>query len=69
MRVIIINSAPGVGKTTMLKLLETKLPKGFALMDGDDVGRIVPLNLSIEWLNLIQDNFVSCAKNFRELEI
>lgn len=65
MKAIIINSAPGVGKTTLLKLLEKKLPNGYALIDGDDVGRTVPLSLSVDWLNLIQDNIIACAKNFK----
>ena len=69
MKVIILNSAPGAGKTTLLKLLEVKLPKGFAIIDGDDLGRIVPLKLSIEWLNLMQDNIVSCAKNYKDFGI
>lgn len=65
MKAIILNSAPGVGKTTLLKQLEGVLPKNFAIIDGDDVGRIIPLKLSIAWLNLIQDNIVSCAKNYK----
>ncbi|MCL2320946.1 MAG: hypothetical protein FWC47_02440 [Oscillospiraceae bacterium] len=40
--VYIVNSAPGVGKTTLMKKLHTKLPDGFALIDGDDVGKITP---------------------------
>jgi adenylate kinase family enzyme len=66
MNVIILNSAPGAGKSTSLKLIEEKLGSGYAVIDGDDVGRIMPLKKSIEWLNLIQDNLASCAKNFRE---
>lgn len=69
MKVIILNSAPGVGKTTLLKYLESNLPSSFAVIDGDDVGRIVPIKLSIEWLNLIQDNIVSCAKNYRKFGV
>ena len=66
MKAIIINSAPGVGKTTLLKSLTDKLTGGYALIDGDDVGRTIPLNVSIDWLNLIQDNIVACAKNYRD---
>ena len=69
MNAIIINGAPGVGKSTLLKLLEDKLSKGYALVDGDDVGRTIPLDNSVEWLNLIQDNIVSCAKNFKKYKI
>lgn len=63
--VFIINSAPGVGKTTLLKLLQDKLQNRFALLDGDDVGRVIPLENTLDWLNLIQDNMVSCCVNFR----
>jgi ABC-type cobalamin/Fe3+-siderophores transport system ATPase subunit len=66
MKVIILNASPGAGKTTLLKQLEKNLPEGSAIIDGDDVGRIVPIKLTIEWLNLIQDNIVSCANNFKQ---
>ncbi|MCK5129651.1 MAG: hypothetical protein KAQ68_07355 [Clostridiales bacterium] len=69
MKVIILNSAPGVGKSTLLKYMERNLPSSFALIDGDDVGRIVPLELSKDWLNLIQDNIVSCAINYMDFGI
>jgi len=64
MNTIIINSAPGVGKTTLLKELEKTLSGGYAILDGDDLGRTIPLINSVDWLNLIQDNFISCAKNY-----
>lgn len=69
MKVIILNSAPGVGKTTLLKQIEKVLQKDFAVLDGDDVGRLVPLSLSIEWLDLIQENIVSCAINYRDFGV
>lgn len=69
MKVIILNAAPGVGKLTLLKLMEKALPNGCAIVDGDDVGRTIPLQVSMEWLNLIQDNIVSCAKNYRDFGI
>lgn len=56
----------GVGKTTLLRILEKKLLNGYALIDGDDVGRTIPLSISIDWLNLIQDNIIACAKNFKD---
>jgi adenylate kinase family enzyme len=65
-KAIILNAAPGVGKSTLLKKLEQKLPQGFAIIDGDDVGRTIPIRLSIEWLNLMQDNIVSCAENYKK---
>ena len=59
MKVIILNSAPGVGKSTLLKKLESNLPEGFAIIDSDDMARIIPLELTIEWLNLMQDTVIS----------
>lgn len=64
--VFVMNAAPGVGKSTLLRELQNRLDDGFALLDGDDVGRVVPLENTLEWLNLIQDNMVSCCVNFRE---
>ncbi len=63
--VFIINSAPGIGKSTLLSMLHNSLPKDFAILDGDDVGRVTPFQNSKEWLNLIQDNMVSCCSNFK----
>jgi len=61
----IINSAPGIGKSTLIKNLHTRLPNGFALIDGDDVGRISPYENSIKWLNVMQDNIADCCANFK----
>jgi len=61
----IINSAPGIGKTTLLRNLHSKLPGGFALIDGDDVGRITPYENNINWLNVMQDNIADCCDNFK----
>jgi len=61
----IINSAPGIGKSTLIKNLHTGLPNGFALLDGDDVGRIIPYEASTKWLNVIQDNLADCCANFK----
>lgn len=63
--VFIINSAPGIGKSTLLSKLHALLPDNFAILDGDDIGRVTPYTNSIEWLNLIQDNMVVCCNNFR----
>ena len=61
----IINSAPGIGKSTLMKNLHTRLPDGFALIDGDNIGRIIPYQNNITWLNIIQDNIVDCCLNFK----
>ena len=61
----IVNSAPGVGKSTLLRNLHLTLPDGFAVIDGDDVGRIIPYQNNLTWLNLIQDNIIDCCANFK----
>jgi hypothetical protein len=33
------------------------------------VGRTIPLINSIKWLNLMQDNMVACAKNYKKFNI
>jgi len=48
MNAIIINSAPGAGKTTLFKLFEKKLQNGYAVIDRDDLGRKIPSSLSID---------------------
>jgi hypothetical protein len=69
MRVFILNSAPGVGKTSLINKLNTTIKEDFAFFDGDDVGRIVPYQLNKKWLNLIQDNLVCCAANCTKYNI
>lgn len=64
--VYIINSAPGVGKSTLLNNLHFRLSNGFAIIDGDDVGRIMPYQSDINWLNLIQDNIADCCFNYKK---
>lgn len=62
----IINSAPGIGKSTLLQNLHMGLPEGFAILDGDDVGRVIPYRNNLTWLNLIQDNIADCCMNFKK---
>ncbi|MGC9384752.1 MAG: hypothetical protein ACP5D6_09155 [Kosmotogaceae bacterium] len=69
MRVFLLNSAPGVGKTSLINKLNTTIKEDFAFFDGDDVGRIVPYKLTKRWLNLIQDNLVCCAANCTKYNI
>ncbi len=64
--VFMLNAAPGVGKSALLRDLSFLLPDGFALADGDDLGRTVPYRDTLPWLDLIQDNIVSCCKNYGE---
>ena len=61
---IIITAAPGIGKTTVFPILAETLPEKSALLDGDSVGCLLPFSLSLEWLDLVQDNIAACAENF-----
>ncbi len=63
-KILIINSAPGVGKSTSLKLLEGLLDSKSAFVDGDDLARVIPFENTVKWLNLMQDNIACCVKNF-----
>jgi predicted ABC-type ATPase len=60
----ILTAAPGVGKTTILPSLLPLLPKSSAVIDGDAVARIHPWELTMFWLNLVQDNILACARVF-----
>lgn len=60
---IIINGAPGVGKTTVGKLLFQSLPRSIFL-DGDDVWQINPFVVNDETKTMVQANIVYCLKTF-----
>ena len=64
MRIYAVNGTSFVGKTTLLKCLHARLPGTCAVLDGDDVARIQPFQLTRKWLDLIQDNILACARNF-----
>jgi hypothetical protein len=66
---IIITAAPGIGKTTIFPTLVAKLSEKCALLDGDDVSRLIPFRLTHEWLDLVQDNISACAENFAKCGI
>jgi hypothetical protein len=68
MRNVAINGTSFVGKTTLIHHLQmARLKAKCAFMDGDDVARVSPFELSLDWLNLVQDNIASCAENFDKL--
>lgn len=69
MDVIVVNGAPGVGKSTVLRAMADLVPPGSAMFDGDDVARVRPHRLSLEWLNLVQENLLACAENFRNFGV
>lgn len=64
MNAFIINAAPGVGKTSLLHNFPGKGFHNLAVLDGDDVGRIIPHQPSSKWLDLVHDNMVACVKNY-----
>ena len=66
MNYIIINGAPGVGKTTLIDQLQSQLKGRYALIDGDDLARNVTIEDRTEWLNLMQDNIAACSENFKK---
>jgi predicted ATPase len=53
MRVFILNSAPGAGKSSLINQLHSTIKEDFAFFDGDDIGTILPYQLNKRWLNLI----------------
>ena len=62
-KLIIINGAPGVGKSVVGNLLFSKLDNS-AYLDGDDVWRINPFEVNELTKNLAADNIVSMISNF-----
>lgn len=64
-----INGTSFVGKSTLLRQVHTRLPGKCAVLDGDDVGRIFPYEISRQWLDIIQDNILSCALNFKAVGV
>jgi hypothetical protein len=66
MHVYIINGAPGIGKTTLLRTILGHLPADSAVLDGDDVARLQPCDASPRWVNLVQANLVACAANMQQ---
>lgn len=65
MDIVVINGSSCVGKTTVLHHILHKLPAHSAILDGDDVARLHPFQLTTTWLNLVQDNLLACAENMR----
>ena len=60
---IIINGAPGVGKSVVGNLLFSKLDNS-AFLDGDDVWRTNPFEVNEATKNLVEDNIVSVLRNY-----
>ena len=62
-KLIIINGAPGVGKSTVGSLLFSKLGNS-AFLDGDDVWRINPFEVTDVTRNIVERNIVFVLRNY-----
>jgi ABC-type branched-subunit amino acid transport system ATPase component len=70
MRTIVINGTSCIGKTTLMRCLQANCTSGkSALLDGDDVIRVAPFELSLTWLDLVQDNLLARARNFERFGV
>ncbi|MBI2851397.1 MAG: AAA family ATPase [Chloroflexi bacterium] len=65
MKLIIINGAPGIGKTTVGKLLHNRLSNS-AFLDGDDVWRINPFEVNEKTKGLVEKNITLVLRNYLE---
>lgn len=64
-KLIIINGAPGVGKSTIAELLFSKL-NNTALLDGDDVWRINPFEVTEKKKKIVESNIFHVLRNYIE---
>ena len=65
MTLIIINGAPGIGKTTVGRLLHNQLSHS-AFLDGDDVWRINPFEVNDKTKSLVEKNIAQVLRNYFE---
>jgi predicted ABC-type ATPase len=64
-KLIIINGAPGVGKSTVGSLLLSKLNNS-AFLDGDSVWRINPFEVNEKTKNIVDQNIAFVLRNYIE---
>jgi len=64
-KLIIINGAPGIGKTTVAELVFSKL-KNSAFLDGDSVWRINPFQVNERMKALADKNIALILRNYLE---
>ena len=62
-RLIFINGAPGVGKSTVGKLLFSRLNKS-AFLDGDDVWKINPFEVTDATREIVEQNITYVLSNY-----
>ena len=65
MKLIIINGAPGIGKTTIGRLLHNRLSNS-AFLDGDEVWRINPFEVNEKTKSLVEKNITLVLRNYFE---
>lgn len=64
-KLIIINGAPGVGKSTVGNLLFSRL-QNIAILDGDDVWRINPFEVTDNTRDIVERNIAFVLRNYLE---
>ena len=64
-KLIIINGAPAVGKSVVGSLLHAKLDNS-AFLDGDDVWRINPFEVTEKTKSIVERNIVFVLRNYIE---
>ena len=64
-KLIIINGAPGVGKSAISNILFSKLGNS-AFLDGDDVWRINPFEVTDKTRNIVEKNIIYILRNYIE---
>jgi len=64
-RIVLIGGPPGVGKTTALRRVAARVPR-CAWLDGDDVWRIRPFEVTDETRSLVEGNIVHVLRSFLE---
>ncbi len=64
-KLLIINGAPGVGKSTIGNILFSKLDNS-AFLDGDDVWRINPFEVTDRTRNIVERNIIFILRNYIE---
>ena len=66
-KLIIINGAPGVGKSVVGNLLFSRLDNS-TFLDGDDVWRINPFEVNEITKGLVEENIASVLRNYIEAQ-
>jgi predicted ABC-type ATPase len=64
-KLIIINGAPGVGKSAISNILFSKLGNS-AFLDGDDVWRINPFEVTEKTRSIVERNIIFVLRNYIE---